>query len=153
MLFTANLRLLAASMGYPMPHTRATTHQSVMRVHPYQTIRYYSTLLLLCTAVNYSILLLICILLLIHTAVYYSLFPPWLSVRPSVYKTVLYIHVAARKWLRPHRVLTRVEAVRGAGEEPGKIRLFLLKDETFGCPFFLIIFLRIHLVSYVDISP
>ena len=69
--------------------------------------------------------------------VYYSLFPSWLSICPSVYKTVLYIYVAARKWLRPRRV--QVEAVRGPGEEPGKIRLFLLKDVPFWCPVFPII--------------
>ena len=42
---------------------------------------------------------------------YYSLFPSWLFVRPSVYKAVLYIHVATRKWLWAHRV-------RVLGEEP-----------------------------------
>ena len=86
-----------------------------------------------------------------HYSVYihYSLFPPCLSMSICLSSSIGILHcalfyVAARKWLRPRRVHT-VEAVRGLGAGPGKIRPFLLKDVTF---FQYMVHVTLYRISY-----
>ena len=59
-----------------------------------------------------------------------------LSVCPSVRLYIQYIPCSVCSSPEVVAAPQGPEAVRGPGEQPGKIGLFLLKDVTFWCPFF-----------------